>query len=256
MKYNHIIHILKAWCHQKGEQYRQEYEKAKGITYIRYLATDELSFQLSMLTDKEFSSDEEFQNSVIALLNTHYDISLTHLESPVAKYMVEQIHTLFCEYMHTVFTSDIKAVSSGDPYERVIVGEEANEIISRFQSFWEYRSESYWFPLCGNEPEQIKDKFFVMFEYAEPHWDEIGRLIGLPHNHIYSYGESVHQLTFCIETDQIDALCYSEWAYTDKSFTWIIYFSHEGTVAFAGSIVPQIKELLKDKQAHWNRYEG
>ena len=45
-----------------------------------------------------------------------------------------------------------------------------------------------------------------------------------------------------------------EVAYTDKDFRWLIYFSHEGTVTFAGSFVPQVKNILRNETAHWNRW--
>ena len=43
--------------------------------------------------------------------------------------------------------------------------------------------------------------------------------------------------------------------YTDKDFSWAIYFSHENTVAFAGSIVPTVKELLANEKEHWDKFE-
>ena len=46
-----------------------------------------------------------------------------------------------------------------------------------------------------------------------------------------------------------------ETIYTDKDFSWAIYFFHEDTVAFAGSIVPKAKELLSTKKEYWNRFE-
>lgn len=46
-----------------------------------------------------------------------------------------------------------------------------------------------------------------------------------------------------------------ETIYTDKDFSWAIYFSHEDTVAFAGSIVPKAKELLSTKKEYWNKFE-
>ena len=32
--------------------------------------------------------------------------------------------------------------------------------------------------------------------------------------------------------------------------------SHEGTAAFAGSIVPKVKELLSNEKEHWNIFES
>ena len=43
--------------------------------------------------------------------------------------------------------------------------------------------------------------------------------------------------------------------YTDKDFSWAIYFSHENTVAFAGTIVPKVKEMMSKEKEHWNKFE-
>ena len=59
----------------------------------------------------------------------------------------------------------------------------------------------------------------------------------------------------CIETVELNEYSGCETIYTDKDFSWAIYFSHENTVAFAGSIVPKIKELLSNESEHWNKFE-
>ena len=46
-----------------------------------------------------------------------------------------------------------------------------------------------------------------------------------------------------------------ETIYTDKFFSWAIYFSHENTVSFAGSIVPMAKILLSNEISHWDKFE-
>ena len=47
----------------------------------------------------------------------------------------------------------------------------------------------------------------------------------------------------------------SETIYTDQQFTWAIYYSHENTVSFAGSIVPKVKDLLLPVKDHWDKFE-
>ena len=84
---------------------------------------------------------------------------------------------------------------------------------------------------------------------------QVEQIIGLPQTHIYSYGEDVSRPPNCLETVEIIEYCGCETIYTDKDFTWAIYFSHENTVAFAGSIVPKIKELLSNESEHWNKFE-
>jgi hypothetical protein len=55
--------------------------------------------------------------------------------------------------------------------------------------------------------------------------------------------------------DKLEDCSGCETAYCPKDFSWIIYYSHENTVTFAGTIVPQIKKLLRSEQAYWNRFD-
>ena len=107
----------------------------------------------------------------------------------------------------------------------------------------------------GDEPKEISEKFFIMYDYFEPYMKQVEQIIGLPQTHIYSYGESVFRPPNCIETVEIIEYGGCETIYTDRDFTWAIYFSHENTVAFAGSIVPMVKELLSNEKEHWDKFE-
>ncbi len=107
----------------------------------------------------------------------------------------------------------------------------------------------------GDELKEISDKFFVMFDYAEPYMEQIKQIIGLPQTHIYSYGEDAFRPENCIETVELIEYGGCESIYTDKGFSWAIYFSHENTVAFAGSIVSAVKELLSKEKEHWDKFE-
>ena len=84
----------------------------------------------------------------------------------------------------------------------------------------------------------------------------IEKIIGLPQAHIYECDEEEWSYPkHCFENAELIEYSAAECFYTDKDFSWAIYFSHEATVSFAGRIVPKIKELLKDEEAHWNRWE-
>lgn len=107
----------------------------------------------------------------------------------------------------------------------------------------------------GDETRNVSDQFFVMFDYLEPYLEQLQQLIGLPHTHIYCYGESHLYPEHCLETVELSEYSGCETIYTDKNFTWAIYYSHENTVSFAGSIVPKIKELLLPVKDHWNKFE-
>jgi hypothetical protein len=63
---------------------------------------------------------------------------------------------------------------------------------------------------------------------------------------MFSLEESWFQHPNCLETDDLEGYGGIERFYTAKDYSWLIYFSHENTVSFAGSLVPAAKELLRN----------
>lgn len=257
MNYNKIISALRDWCDEKSEKFRKEDEEAGGNVYLKTNAAMELSFKLSMLTDKDFDSVDSLTDAIESMMDIHYDFALRRHadENRVTRYQISKIYDEFRRYMKSVCVFDA-VLPEMKSYERVIVGEEADAIIERIKKVWGYVNTDYWYPICGNEQDHIPNKAFIMSEYFENEWDKVSELLHCSEKHIFSYGESAYNIPFCMEVDKIVDCSGSESVYTDKDFTWFIYFCHENTVAFAGSITELIKETFKDKAEHWNRYEG
>ena len=254
MMFNNIINHLKLWCNDKANIYQRAYQENKGILYVGYQLAYELEFKLLTLIDKPFESKDDFKNEVLNLIDIHYEASVLKPQNSLVNYIVDKINKEFRDFLEEILLEENLAVVN-IPYERIIVGLEASELQEKFRSVWGYVNTSYWFPLMGDEPKEVPDKFFVMFDYFEPYMKQFEQIIGLPQKHIYKYGENDFRPQNCIETVEMNEYGGLEIIYTDKAFSWAVYFSHEDTVAFAGSIVPQIKELLSKEKEHWNKFE-
>lgn len=255
MKFNNIINHLKLWCMNKAEAYQQVYGNYGGMTYVGYQVAYELDFKLSTLIDKSFDCMEDFIKEVSDLIDVHYEPSVLNPRNDSAIHMIEKTNREFSAFFEALLSKG-KALAFADiPYTRVIVGEEAAVLQNKFRSVWGYVNTSYWFPLEGDHPKGVSEKFFVMFDYIEPYMKQLEQIIGLPQTHLYSYGEDCFRPPNCIETVELIEYGGCETIYTDKDFSWAIYFSHENTVAFAGTIVPKVKELLVSEKEHWNRFE-
>ncbi len=255
MKFNNIINHLLNWCDKKSESCRDSNKSYGGVYSALSMVLWELNFKLSSLIDKEFETTESFRNSVFELIDIHYDNSIIEPQNGTVTRMIEKLNDEF-RFCLTDLLFDADTLSFADrQYYRVILGNEAEGIIKRFKTVWSYENTSYWFPLMGEEPRRIEEKFYVMFDYIEPHINEISKLIGLPDAHIYEYSERDIFPDHCIETTEIPEYGGHETIYTDKNFSWAIYFSHEDTVAFAGSIVSKVKEILAKEKDHFNKFE-
>ena len=255
MKYNNIINHLKLWCINKAKAYQKVHGNYGGITYVGYQVAYELEFKLSTLMDKSFDYLDDLKSEVINLIDVHYEPSVLKPQNSSAQHIIDKINREFCEFFEDILSRKQSLSLAEIPYMRVIIGSEAVALQDKFRSVWGYVNTSYWFPLMGDEPKEVSEKFFVMFDYIEPYMKQIEQIIGLPQTHIYSYGEDVSRPPNCIETVELIEYGGCETIYTDKDFSWAIYFSHENTVAFAGSIVPRIRELLSNEAEHWNKFE-
>ena len=255
MIFNNIINHLKLWCRNKAESYHKAYGQHGGVTYVGYQVAYELEFKLSTLIDKSFESIEDLKEAVLNFIDVHYEPSVLKPQNSLAKHIIEKTNREFCEFFEDLFSKSETLTLADIPYTRAIVGAEATALQDKFRCVWGYVNTSYWFPLMGDEPKEVSEKFFIMFDYIEPYMKQLEQIIGLPQTHLYSYGESCFRPQNCIETVELIEYGGCETIYTDKDFSWAIYFSHENTVAFAGTIVPQIKEMLSNETEHWNKFE-
>lgn len=255
MIYNNIINHLKLWCIKKAKVYQKVSGAYGGVTNVGYLVAYELDFKLSTLIDKSFDCPEDLKTEILGFLDVHYEPSVLNPQNSTAKYMISKVNQEFCSYLDEVLSKHSSLSLAEVPYLRVIVGPEALALQDRFHSVWGYENTSYWFPLMGEEPTEVSEKFFIMLDYFKPYFKQFAKLIGLPHTHLYNYGECIFRPHFCIETDELFEYGRCETIYTDKDFSWALYFSHENTVAFAGSIVSKVKELLANEKEHWNKFE-
>lgn len=255
MTFNNIINHLKLWCINKAKKYQKMYGAYGGVIYVGCQIAYELEFKLSTLIDKSFENVEDLKSKVLNLIDIHYEPYVLKPQNSLAQHIIDKTNQEFLSFLEEVFIKKDSLAAADIPYRRVTIGTESTALQDKFLSVWKYVNTSYWFPLMGDEPKEISEKFFVMFDCFEPYIKQFKQIVGLPKTHLYSYGESAFRPQHCIETDEIVGYGGHETIYTDKDFSWAIYFSHENTVAFAGSIVPKAKELLLKEKERWNKFE-
>ena len=254
MMFNNIINHLKLWCKNKADIYHRAHQKNRGILYVGQLLAHELEFKLLTLIDKPFESKTNFKSEVLNLIDIHYEDSILNPQNSLVNYIAEKINQEFRDFLEEILSEEDLAVLN-IPYERIIVGSEASALQEKFCSVWGYVNTSYWFPLVGDEPKEVSEKFFIMFDFFQPYQKQFEQMIGFPQTHLYGYGENAFRPPNCTETSELVGYGGLEIMYTDKDFSWAIYFSHENTVAFAGAIVPKVKALLVKEKEHWNQFE-
>lgn len=216
----------------------------------RYLVMDELHDKLCTLVDREFPNFEACLAAVKALLPGYRNPTLQN-PSPVAVYFIREAETAFRERLESI-RPDCPAPEI--PYLRYLTGDEAAEIADLFREKWDYVPRNYWYPMNGEEIRE--DRLYISADYVEAHWEALEKLLGLPERHIFCLSEDNYPGgPACMEMTELIGYGGLENACCDRDFSWIIYFSHENTVTFAGAILPQVRRLLAAEREHWNRWE-
>lgn len=251
MRFNNVIDALRYGCRELSREYAREYEKQyrASMCFYRYLVINEIEAQLCTLVDTEFSDFAEFSELVRGVCADHTDMSLRNPGEEALEYMREA-EKAFLSLLEAV---EPDCAAPEIPYFRYLTGEERETVISRFREQWGYVPEKYWYPMNGQEIRE--DRLFLHTDYVEDYWPRLEKLLGLPEKRIYCYGETNRPGLDCTEMGEVVGCGGLEEAYCDKDFNWIIYFSHEETVTFAGTILPEVQKLLEPEGEHWNCWE-
>lgn len=254
MRFNNEINHFILWCNRKAADYHAAYQGYGGVLYVGYQIAHELDFKLSALIDKDFENRAALREEILGSIDIHYNPAVLHPQNNTAKHIISKVNHEFCAYLDALLAKEDLPLAEL-PYTRVVIGSEAVALQNRFRSVWGYEA-SYWYPLTRKKQGHISEKFFIMFDYLAPYMKQLEQIIGLPQVHIYAHGERSYAVQYCLETAHLVEYSGNETMYTDQDFSWAIYFSHEDTVAFAGTIVPKVKELLSNEKDHFDKFEA
>ena len=251
MTYNNLINHLKIWCRKNRAPYKKYFKK----TYINSQIADRIEFKLSTLIDIPFENIDSLKREISYFIFVYCSTSALKPKNKFEKNIINKTIQEFANYLDNV-SSEYETLDIADiPYKRVITGTEAVVLRDRFYSVWGYGCVEYWYPLEYDLIVEPIEKIYIMYDYFEPYIEQFKEMIGLPQNHLYCYNEKFYYTQNFVETNDLDEYHGFEVFYTDKDFSWAIYFSHESTVTFAGSIVPKVKELLSAEKEHWDDFK-
>ena len=235
MKYNNVINTFRTWCSDVVENL---YKTSKGNIPSDFICElHDISYILGMMTDSDFFSIDELKEQIMCIVNNKEIPRI----SEERIYYIKKARNDFIHYMNSV--SDVKSVEIF-PYERIVYGQEGEEISECLLRYFDYDCEEYWYPLT----ERNFDGEVICYdaELIMQYMPRISGHLGLPERHVFTFGEawSERYSYHCAEVDIIENYSGTEAVYFDKTYSWLIYFSHENTVAFAGNIVHEIKNIL------------
>lgn len=252
MNSNGLTEYLLQWCLEKRDEYfrrnlQERAETGRSLLFVKQSFYDEMAYKLCSLVDMDMEDFGAYRNKVRALIPVRKAYVLRNERDSEALAMIREAEEESRAFLELVKESD---TMEPERYYRVILGEERERLEYAILEKWGYCAD-YWYPLKGGFDE---GKLFLNMEYLEPYWDRLCGLVGLPGQRVYAYGESFFDDGELAEADAIEGYGGNETAYLPRDLSWIIYFSHEDTVTFAGSILGAVKELLAAEREHWNKW--
>lgn len=165
----------------------------------------------------------------------------------IQKRAIEDARQKFVNFIDKINDEQIDKVEPL-PFRRRLLENEAGVVRQQLQQHWNFDG-GYWEPLVACSP-----KPFVFFDKENLNENEFKKIkdiiLKLPYVTIYEVSEDLYD--YEIDKSEMETDCY-EVIYTDKNFEWIIYGSHEGTLAFGGEwLLAELDKQLIDKTGFKN----
>ena len=253
MVFNGVTEYLRRYCYDMEERCRKRSEEerlctGRSLLFVKGYFFEEMAYKLAALVDWDAPSFEAYRERVRALIPVRKAYVLRNERVPEALALIREAEEELRDFLVKLTEQN---TAEPEHYIRVILGEERERLEYAILEKWGYCAD-YWYPLKGSFDES---KLFLSVDWFEPYWDRLCALVGLPEHRVYEYGESYFDDGQLLEVDDITGYGGNECAYLPKVLSWIIYFSHEGTVTFAGTILPAVRELLASEREHWNKWE-
>jgi hypothetical protein len=205
---------------------------------VRAALSESILEDLERITDKPFATVEECKEEIKSFgLNRKQDpenlnesgdtpkeikrsLSLMKVNNNAVQHFLYFINGISDEQMDTVEPL---------PYKRRLADQESEEIRAGLKTHWQFDG-FYWVPLMGNCLQPL-----LIFEDDELTADRLPELKGL----ISSWSpQRIYEIEEWGNNYELDATEFdpdkTEVLYTSKDYSWVIYTSHEATVALGG----------------------
>lgn len=174
----------------------------------------------------------------------------TGRQNDIAINAIQDERNKFVKFIDNITDSDLELVEAL-PHRRKLKDEEAKQIRQRLLDTWNYDG-SYWEPLDNKSPKQT---VFVMKEIVTK--ADIEKIIQIVSERadkkIFEVSEDRNDYEIEIDSfspDLYETIC------CDKSFEWVVYGSHESTIAFGGTwLTEKIENLFLDRKEKLNLWE-
>lgn len=164
--------------------------------------------------------------------------------------MLQEERQKFIEFIENITEDDLNSIEPL-PHRRRLKQEESKQVRQSLLEKWNFQG-NYWEPLEELSPQP--SLFLIKDNVADTDYEQILEEIQKhAHNKLFEITEDGSDAE--IEFGLFHPDCY-ETIYCDRTFSWIVYGSHESTIAFGGTwLLDFISQLYADRQDKLNKWE-
>jgi hypothetical protein len=218
--------------------------------FPRYNALNAILQGLETIVGQPFVSLDICKKEIKQIGLNNQDMFISGKQNPVSRAAIQDEKKKFIKFVDNVSAIDLENIEPL-PHKRRLKEEEANQIRRQLHEIWNYDG-SYWEPLDNKSPQPT---LFLMKENVND--NDIEKIIQFiatkADEKIFAISED--RIDYEIEIDSFSPDLY-ETICCDKTFEWVIYGSHESTIAFGGSYLLEfITVLFSDRKEKLNLWE-
>jgi hypothetical protein len=206
--------------------------------FPRYNLLNAILTEVEKTQPSDFSNFAEAKEYFCLVANQAENVFTKPPNNEIANRVMDEERQKLSEFIVQLKATDLAKV---EPlfYRRVLSENENQALREKLKFVW--KVDGYWFPLTGWKPqdtEAFQDKYFEE-ELGYEKIQQILRNLGV--QRIWELREG--EVNYEIDVNAAEFYYYGEETFWfDNTFAWLIYVSHESSITFAGSILPEIKK--------------
>ncbi len=249
---NNYSYWVNRYSHERTEGGSAEYPYAGNDHHLfpRYQVLSAILGAVEGLASMHYPDLKDCQEALAAVGSSANNSFTTGKENEAACKAMQDERNKFVDFIQHIIPSALSMVSPL-PHRRRLREEEKRQVRHLLLQRWNYDG-GYWNPLVEKCP--TASIFLMKDNITQADFQAIKAFIqshALPI--LFDINEAGTDSE--VENSQFDPDCY-ETAYCDNSFDWIVYGSHESTVAFGGErLLSFVRGLFADRPEKINLWE-
>jgi hypothetical protein len=235
----------RAPLHDPGTFWDEERETDNA----HYRVLDAIGAALEAITPAESASLEEFRKLLLAAAASAVDEYLPGDHLPSLREVVQDEGRLFAAYLQGLSDADLARVEPL-PFRRVLKEAESARLWAELKARWAVGRHPMWYPFDRHESDEPPPNAQVfdmprLDEQFDPRLREVLAVLGV--SRLWQLTKEPFEHDYELDLALLEPVSsdLDETYWTDASFQWLIYASHEDTVTIAGA------ELLSGLRAAW-----